>query len=673
MSYLLEELQPYNFSLNFGENVKFTSSYYEGYPPSNSALYFIPYCNNYNTPLTIPNGLHNGYDFLGYSLDNFNSPVYINPNHPNLEAMAYFFYYCPNFNQEFNIPEKVYNMYYTLYECHNFNTNVYCYAKVGNCYSPENYNNQIGNFHSAFSGWAGNFNMHFMENSNPVILDSAFSGCGNLNTNITIPDSVYSIYHGFSYCYNLNSNIRLPDNIMAAGCFQYCANFNQNIRIPHNSNIAGLFESCENFNQDIFVPLCRGSNMSEQEYNCYQIFKDCTNLNANVHFETGYKILRGTFTNCSNFNYPITIPDTVEALYETFYHCSNFNTQITFGSSVTNLAYAFSGCSNLNFSMQLPSGVTDMHNTFGGCSNLNTIITIPEATTNLRSCFRYCVNFDQPVTIPSNVTDMSACFTGCRNFNHSFTVPSGVTTVRGMMENCYNFNSIISLPSTVESMSNLFMSCNNFNQPITIPSGVIDAVSAFYGTPNFRQPITVPSSCSNLFAMFRASSANNVTFECAEINWANDYMGCSPLRLRDTWYGNASFNTAGFSNGDTVATFNLNKDCVCFWDEYDSEAGQHVRRECSTNDMFFAYGNRWRAYSFVGVFEGYVRGSHRTLAQADNYQDYVANFNDKAPSLRIDPQWYERDNTYIRFTYYDWANGSSDATTPKYYIYLNFI
>jgi hypothetical protein len=104
------DLQPYNFSVNFGENVLFSSWYSEGVEPSLSASYLFSYSENFNTPVTIPNSLRNTYDLFAYC-PNFNSPVYIDPHHPNLKEMAYTFYEgCNNFNQNFNIPSGVYNL-----------------------------------------------------------------------------------------------------------------------------------------------------------------------------------------------------------------------------------------------------------------------------------------------------------------------------------------------------------------------------------------------------------------------------------------------------------------------------------------------------------------------------------------------------------------------------------
>ena len=683
MGYFCENLNQDNFSFNFGENVRFTQSYYEGSEPSDSAIYWMGYCENYNSPFRIPNTLKNGYDFFGYGLNNFNSPVYIDPHHPNLETMPYFFYHCPNFNQPFNIPDKVYNLYYTLYECDNFNTDVYCYAKVGNCYYPNDYNNQIGNFSYAFYYWSGNFNLHFMD-SNPTVLDSAFYGCGSLNANIQIPSSVVSAYGLFSYCYSLNQNIRIPDGVSAGWCFHSCYSFNQNIRIPRGSDISHMFYNCNSFNQPVHVPLYTSG---------INIFFNCDNLNANVTFENGIDILYGTFRNCNNFNYPITIPDSVTDMYETFYHCLNFNTQPYFGSSILNMYYAFAGCYNLNTNIILPPTVQNLYATFRGCENLNQNIFIPNGVVQMRDTFAYCRNLDQSISIPSSVNALDNCFEGCRNLNSVITIPTGVESMGGTFQNCNNFNQYITIPSSVTHMRNTFAACENLNQPISFPSSVTYTNYCFWHCNRFKQPMIIPESCNSMYGTFIMSGVNNVNIRSAYMNFwdSTGGYGLQTMQLfafRAAWYEYQNYQIVkshpylspdGLNNGDTIATITLNRNCIYFCENWNSTSQTHENSYYTTEDLFYSYANKSYVYKFVGVLSGWIsvngRSYYRENNQAHNYNDYVNNFHDNIPSIILDSSWYYNTAENIRFTYRDWENTYQSEgvnITPQYNIFINF-
>ena len=694
MSYFCSNLNTDNFSFTFGENVRFTSYRYNETSNiiTDSAPYWMAYSDNYNMSMTIPRTLKNGYDFFGYSLLNFNAPVHIDPHHPNLESMSYMFYSCPNFNQDVNIPENVYNTYYMLYDCLQYNSNVYCYAKTTCCYSPSDYLQQINNFDSVCAGWSGNFNIHFI-NSTPTSMRYGFQGCYLLNQNIKIPSTVRDAYCMFSGCYNLNQNIALPNEICASGAFQYCGNLNTALRIPYNSDISAMFRNCNNYNVDTYVPVCRGLNEYDQNSNSYNLFYGCDNLNANVVFETGYLILAETFQSCNNFNYPIHIPHTVTNMYRTFAGCNNFNTQIVFGSGVTDMNATFSQCYNLNINMTLPSSAVNLTSTFWACQNLDQNIQIPSSAVNLAYCFTGCSNLNQAIDIPSSVEVVDYCFSGCENLSSSISFHTGLKSMNNTFQSCYNFNAPLSIPSSVEYMDGTFYYCTHFNQPITLPSSLKEANLAFFNVYNFKQDVTIPSSCYGINAMFRYTGVNNVNIQSAEINivayWGSgdSYFSIEPFSFRNVWYEYSGYtivanhpclDASGLSSGDTIATVTMNKDCIFYYNKWDSSQGAYVRHTFTKDNIFFNLDNKSLLYRFFGVEDGYIyTGSsyyYRAQNQAQNYADYQANYHDNSASLVVTPStwYYDEDKTSIRFIYYDWAN-TSGGVTPQYNVFFNFV
>ena len=683
MSYFCDNLKNDSFSFNFGENVLFTQSYYEGYPPSNSAPYWCCGCNNFNAPIKIPNTLVNAYDFLGWMLPNFNSPIYISPNHPNLVDMSYLCYNLANFNQDINIPENVFNAYYMLYECHNFNSNVYCYTSTGMWdRNPYNLDNARNNFDGYCQGWGGNFNIHFI-NSYPQTMRSTFAGCSNLNKNITIPPTVTEAWRIFAYCENFNQNVIFPDGTNVQGAFVNCNGINRTVHIPRYSDISYMFANCAYFNASMYVPVCRGTNISEQEYNSYELFANCYNLNSSIVFEEGYKILRATFHRCTNFNAPITLPSTLETLYETFYGCSNFNRQLSFGSSLKNLYDAFEFCTNLNIDMALPEGLEIMHGTFWGCYNLNQNIQIPSTVTDMSGCFSACSNLNQNIAIPAGVTNIDTCFRMCNNLDQNIALPS-VVSLNNTFNTCVNLNQSISIPSTVTDMGSTFINCHNLNSVITLPSGLKSLNYGFCSCRNYRQPIVVPHTCHDLQSAFAQSGINNVNFQCDEIHfWTSSGRGTpiAPFSFVSSWQeyneetgqlvaNHPCLDTTGFQIGDTIAEITFNKDCLYYYSTWESV--QEERHYNNTQEVFF--DTSYYLNFFVGISSGRVGGRYREQNQARNYSDYMANYagdyHNNCGSVFIYSRNY--DAGLIQLKYSDWANATS-SSTPNYYINFYFV
>ena len=103
-------------------------------------------CSNFNQPITIPNGVTN-ISRMFSSCNNFNQPITIPASVANL---AYAFYSCSKFNQPITIPNSVTDLSYTFHNCPNLSGNIYIYSNnvqnICNFIASRNNSRQINIF-----------------------------------------------------------------------------------------------------------------------------------------------------------------------------------------------------------------------------------------------------------------------------------------------------------------------------------------------------------------------------------------------------------------------------------------------------------------------------------------------------------------------------------------------
>ena len=212
-----------------------------------------------------------------------------------------------------------------------------------------------------------------------------FYRCGNLNSNILIPNSVTNMASTFSYCNNFNQNILIPNSVTnMSSTFSYCNSLNQNILIPNSvTRMVSTFSYCNNLNQNILIP------------------NSVTDMSS-------------TFANCSNFNQNILIPNSVTDIFQTFANCSSLNQNILIPNSITDMIQTFLNCSSFNQNILIPNSVTNMYDTFSNCHSLNQNILIPNSVTELAITFYNCGNLNQNIYLYSDkITSIMGAFNNC--------------------------------------------------------------------------------------------------------------------------------------------------------------------------------------------------------------------------------------------------------------------
>ena len=354
---------------------------------------------------------------------------------------------------------------------------------------------------SAFYGCTGLTSITIPD-SVTSIGDYAFSGCTGL-TSITIPDSVTSIgSFAFYGCTGLTS-VTIGDGVTSIGSsvFRGCSGLTSVIMGDSVTSIGNYaFENCTGLTS-ITIPDSVTSIGSSA-------FWGCTGLTS-VTIGNGVKIIgSNAFENCRSLT-SITIPDSVISIgNHAFENCRSL-TSVTIGNGVTSIDdYAFYNCKGLT-SVTIPDSVTSIGScAFHDCTSL-TSITIGNGVTSIGSSAFYNCKGLTSVTIPDSVTSIgSSAFSRCTGLM-SITIPDGVTSIGNYtFEHCAGLTSI-TIPDSVTSIgSSAFYGCTGLTS-ITIPDSVTSIGDrAFFGCSSLYEIINL----SDLTLVIGSSDYGDVAY-----------------------------------------------------------------------------------------------------------------------------------------------------------------
>jgi hypothetical protein len=352
---------------------------------------------------------------------------------------------------------------------------------------------------NAFTEWTGLEEINFGENSSlKTIGNSAFKGCTNLTSNLTIPKTVIKIGPmAFWLCTNLTGTLTMTSGIniepssmisSANSPFAGCKFTSVVIRPGQNKTINGSYSNLQ-------YGLDTGSTLTIEE--------GITEINS------------GSFQNCMNFNCNLIIPSTVTRIGDNaFKGCNRLLGDLNIPDSVKTIgATAFEGFSN---ALNLPTSLSIDIKSFTVCKFksieirgttpfLSVIpqpilandaaLTINEGVTEIGpNVFNNCLNFTGTLTIPSTVTKIGDnAFKGCTGLLGLIFAHAGSNIRQRLLKNA-GFSQLKTIGA------NAFYNCSGFISDLTIPPGVTTINdSAFYGCTKLTGTLTIPTSITTTF------------------------------------------------------------------------------------------------------------------------------------------------------------------------------
>lgn len=252
----------------------------------------------------------------------------------------------------------------------------------------------------------------------------AFSGCRNLNGDLTIPDSVQIVGdRAFSGCTGLTGTLTLGNSLqtIGGGAFYNCPLFGDLV-IPDSVTSIGSYAFCT-------LPYLRPETQGTLA------------LGKNLRSIGEFAFRESTYTGS------LTIPDSVVEIGErAFYQCENLNGTLTLGRSLRTIGKeAFYWCA-FTGSLTIPEGVAEI------------------ADGTFSSLYQSSGMFTGKLTLPSTLKTIGASAFSYTDFSGELLIPDGVTSIgANAFKECDGFGGLLSLPDSIKTVGErAFYLCKGF-------------------------------------------------------------------------------------------------------------------------------------------------------------------------------------------------------------------
>ena len=252
----------------------------------------------------------------------------------------------------------------------------------------------------------------------------AFSGCRNLNGDLTLPDSVQIVGDSaFAGCTGLTGTLTLGNGLQTIGfnAFYDCP-FSGDLVIPDSVTMIGIQAF---YCRPYFLPETQGT---------LTLGKNLRTIGESAFCE-------------SRYTGSLTIPDSVVEIGErAFYQCENLNGTLTLGRSLRTIGKeAFSGCA-FTGSLTIPEGIAEI------------------ADGTFSSLYQSSGMFTGKLTLPSTLKTIGASAFSYTDFSGELLIPDGVTSIgANAFKECDGFGGLLSLPDSVKTVGEwAFYLCKGF-------------------------------------------------------------------------------------------------------------------------------------------------------------------------------------------------------------------
>ena len=428
----------------------------------------------------------------------------------------------------------------------------------------------------AFSGCRNLNGDLTLPDSVQIVGDSAFAGCTGLTGTLTLGNGLQTI--GFNAFYNcpFSGDLVIPDSVTMIGiqafyCRPYCLPETQGtLTLGKNLRTIGAFAFCESrYTGSLTIP---DSVVEIGERAFYQ----CENLNGTLTLGKNLRTIgKEAFSGCA-FTGSLTIPEGIaeiaDGTFSSLYQSSGmFTGKLTLPSTLKTIGASAFSYTDFSGELLIPDGVTGIGaNAFKECDGLGGLLSLPDSVKTVGEwAFYLCKGFTG-LKLSASLTKIEE-----RSFAHMYglktevVIPEGVTEIGEGAFSCSHMPSV-RFPSTLKKIGKqafyLTFGLTNYST-ITFPNGLEVIEDEAFGFCYFKKAIVLPASIKSIgkkaFDGYRYSGKRN------DIPIGAYFLGAAP-QIVGTGNANCSFpsdwtlfylpGTSGWT-GDTYAGYK-----IALWD-----------------------------------------------------------------------------------------------------------